>query len=118
MIRSGLQAVLLSALLVLTGQALAHARGAPLPVGLVQLCTGSGPVMVQVDADGQPVDAPHYCPEGALSLLQAVAFAPPLDAVPARLVLLDIPPVDWSAPSHQRLAARARAPPGGFAPAA
>ncbi|MEO9778098.1 MAG: hypothetical protein ABJH07_04580 [Sedimentitalea sp.] len=60
-------------LVALTGQAMAIARGAPGPAGLVELCTGGGPVMVYVDEDGEPVGAPHLCPEYALSLILQVA---------------------------------------------
>ncbi len=69
-----LHSLVLCCLLVLTGQALAIARGAPLPMGQVELCTGTGPVMVSIGADGAPISPPHYCPEGVLSLLQAVAL--------------------------------------------
>lgn len=66
-------AVLLCLLLVLTGQSLAVARVLPGPSGQVALCTGSGPVMVHVDENGEPTAPPHFCPDGALSLLNAVA---------------------------------------------
>ena len=37
------------------------------------ICTGSGPLMVYVDADGNPVQAPHICPDCVLNLLAAIA---------------------------------------------
>ena len=64
-------AFLLSLMLVFTGQSMAVARGMPGPHGTIVLCTGQGPVMINVDADGQPLGAPHLCPDGALSLIQA-----------------------------------------------
>ena len=63
-------------LLVLLGQSVAFARGAPVSAGQIILCTGSGLVMVHVDADGQPLDTPRFCPDGAHGLLQAIALAP------------------------------------------
>ncbi|MBQ0749933.1 MAG: hypothetical protein KBT70_07000 [Roseovarius sp.] len=49
--------------LALTSQSLAVARGAAQPVGQIVLCTGTGPVTVTVDAEGQPVAAPYLCPD-------------------------------------------------------
>ncbi|WP_380995191.1 hypothetical protein [Sedimentitalea sp. HM32M-2] len=63
-------------LLLLTSQSMAVARGAPGPAGQMQLCTGTGPVMVYVDADGAPVGPPHICPDFALTLLDHVAASP------------------------------------------
>lgn len=98
-------------LLVLTGQALAVARGAPLPVGQVELCTGSGPVMVALDADGNPISAPHYCPEGVLSLIQALALAP-LDLQPVgQVTSVVLSDSDRPLISSPRAPARSRGPP-------
>jgi hypothetical protein len=71
----------LSLLIALTGQAAAVAHGAPGPAGQMVLCTGTGPVMVHVDAEGQPVGDPVYCPDFALSLILALAL-PEVSAVP------------------------------------
>jgi hypothetical protein len=79
-------ALVLSGLLVLTGQGVAASRGVGAAVGQVDLCTGSGPVMVHVDAEGQPTHAPHFCPDRALALLGAVLSAPPhLSPPPGRV---------------------------------
>ncbi|WP_299643623.1 hypothetical protein [uncultured Ruegeria sp.] len=67
----------LSLLLVLTGQGLAVSRGMDRAVGQMVLCTGTGPVVVYMDEDGQPTAPPHYCPDYALSLMGAVAVAHP-----------------------------------------
>ncbi|MBI6630160.1 hypothetical protein [Pontibaca salina] len=66
-------AAVLGLLLVLTSQSLAVARVSPAPVGQMELCTGTGPVMVYFDENGEPSGAPHFCPEGALSLIVALA---------------------------------------------
>lgn len=75
-------AIGLALLLLVTAQAMAEARTRPLPAGMATLCTGTGPVMVHVDKDGQPVGPPVLCPDFALSLLQAVALQPVLPAPP------------------------------------
>lgn len=64
--------LVLSLLVCLTGQGVAASRGVDVAVGQMVLCTGTGPVVVYMDADGQPVKAPHYCPDYALTLLGAV----------------------------------------------
>ena len=74
-------ALMLALLLAVTGAALAVARGAPTPAGQMVICTGTGPVMVYLDADGQPTEAPRYCPEAGLALLNAVAT--PVEATDA-----------------------------------
>jgi len=63
----------LSVLLALTAQGVAASRGMDAAVGQMELCTGSGPVVVYMDENGQPTKAPHYCPDYALNLLGAVA---------------------------------------------
>ncbi len=75
----------LSALLGLTGQSIAASRGADQAVGQMVLCTGTGPVVVYMDAEGQPTKPPHYCPDYALTLLGALLVdQPPLPPAPER----------------------------------
>lgn len=62
-------ALVLALLLTFTGQSMAVARGMPNASGEIVLCTGTGPVSVLVDEDGQPVGPPHICPDCALSLI-------------------------------------------------
>ncbi|WP_371226244.1 hypothetical protein [Roseovarius sp. 2305UL8-3] len=62
-------AVALSVMLVFTSHSMAVARGMPGPDGQMVICTGQGPVMVSVDATGNPVGPPHICPDATLSLL-------------------------------------------------
>lgn len=76
--------VMLSLLVVLTGQAAAVAHAAPSPSGRIELCTGSGPVMVYVDENGEPVGDPVFCPDFALSLILALDL-PPVVAGPVAL---------------------------------
>lgn len=78
-------ALTLVAIMVLTSQSMAVARGAARDAtGQIVLCTGTGPVSVYVDEDGQPVGRPHICPDCALHLLAAVA-APDIAPVPLAL---------------------------------
>lgn len=78
-----LQAILLALLLTATAQTMAEARSMTVAVSETILCTGTGPLMVPVDAYGNPTGPPHICPEFALALtLQApVHAAPPLHRV-------------------------------------
>ncbi|MEP5731756.1 MAG: hypothetical protein ABJL67_20540 [Sulfitobacter sp.] len=54
--------------LVVTSQAMAVARGSSAAAGQSVLCIGSQAVTVYVDAQGQPTDAPRFCPDCVLSL--------------------------------------------------
>lgn len=75
--------LVLSLLLVLMGQSLAVARGQTQVAGQIILCAGGTVSVVQIGPDGTPVTAPVYCPDMALSLLQAVdapSAAPPVVA--------------------------------------
>ncbi|MGX0976645.1 hypothetical protein ACSSVY_002365 [Roseovarius sp. MBR-51] len=74
-------------LLALTSQSLAVARGAAQPVGEIVLCTGTGPVTVTVDGEGQPVVTPHLCP----------------DCLPGFAVVLEARPAltEWRAPARR-----------------
>lgn len=65
----------MSLLVVLTGQSVAASRGMDSAVGQMVLCTGTGPVVVYMDENGQPTAPPHYCPDYALTLLGAIATA-------------------------------------------
>lgn len=106
-----LLALLLSLVLVLTAQTMAMARGAPGPAGQMELCTGSGVVIVTLDENGDPVGRPHICPDYALHLLSAVV---PPDAPVLRLPVRPDPRPDRVArtsPAPVRLLPGARAPP-------
>lgn len=68
-------AIALALLLVFTAQSMAAARGMQGVGGAVVLCTGSGPVTILTDSDGQPIGPAHICPECTLSLIVAVGQA-------------------------------------------
>ena len=69
-------AIMLSLLLVLTGHSMAVARGMPGVAGQIEICSGTGPVMIALDAEGNPTGPAHICPEAALSLIQASMVSP------------------------------------------
>ncbi|SLN30984.1 hypothetical protein ROG8370_01223 [Roseovarius gaetbuli] len=104
-------ALCLCALLALTSQTMAVARGAPAPAGTMVLCTGTGPVTVLVDSEGTPTGAVHICPDCALGLFHAIATAAPDAPRTATATALD--PLDTTPEIviAARSAFRARAPP-------
>lgn len=101
----------LSLLVLLTGQGMASTRGMNAAVGHMVICTGTGPVAVMVDEDGQPTQAPAFCPDYAMSLLGAVL--PDVVAVqPLGRQALPAPVAARTAlVSHMPLCALARGPP-------
>ena len=102
----------LSLLVALTAQAAAVAHAAPGPSGQIELCSGTGPVMVYVDETGQPVGDPVYCPDFALTLILALDVAPvlpvPADEEFSRSRPDFAPKAEWSQTSGHPLA---RGPP-------
>lgn len=109
---SRLIAAVLVGLIVLTAQSAAVARSMPDASGQMVICTGTGPVMVYVDRDGNPTRAPHICPDYALSLIVA------LDAgLPDSLASVGVwDRADWTADAlvvavRKHAAATARGPP-------
>jgi hypothetical protein len=107
-----LVSLLLILCLLVTGNALSSARGQGMAVGQMVICTGTGPVVVHVDAEGQPAEAPHYCPDCALTLIATGAGGVPGIVRPLATWQADAPhaPPQTVAQSRATLA-RARAPP-------
>lgn len=104
-------AILLAAIVALTSPSMAVSRMADGPSGQMVLCTGAGPVTVYVDSDGQPVKAPHPCPDCMIAGLDiglapvVVPLSPPLPQ--ARTLM---PKQRFGAARAER-AHRARGPP-------
>lgn len=68
--RSKIQTTLVTAMalvMVLTSVATAMGQMRAAAIGEMVLCTGHGPRIVQVDAEGQPVQARTTCPDCVLS---------------------------------------------------
>lgn len=81
-------ALLLALMLALTSQSMAVARGAAAATGQMVLCTGAGPVAIYTDAQGQPTQAPHICPDAALNVV--LAHAAPDGQIVLRFVLFEM----------------------------
>jgi hypothetical protein len=74
--RSSFIAICLALVLVLTGQSMAAARGAPDATGTMVLCIGTNSVVVYMYENGMPTQAPHFCPDCTLSLLDNLPCEP------------------------------------------
>ena len=80
-------AICLAVVLVLTGQSMAAARGAADATGKMVLCVGTQSVVVYMDEQGQPTQAPHFCPDCTLTLIDA---APMCMAVSPSILVLPV----------------------------
>lgn len=103
--------VCLAALLALTSLSAALARGQADPVGSLVICRGLTVVTIMVDAEGNPVETPHVCPDAALTLFVDSGVVAPDETVrqrltPVRWGIEPAPAASWHAPGSQ-----ARGPP-------
>lgn len=64
-------ALFLSLAVALTAHQMIVLRGHNMAAGQMVLCTGTGPVTVYFDEDGNPTSPPHICPECALAMFDA-----------------------------------------------
>lgn len=97
--------------IALTAHGAAAAQGNRDASGQMVICTGTGPVVVYVDDDGQPVQPPHYCPDCVMQLLDAVSVPVTLCAPDATGVAALPVPVPALTHGRNTLRASARAPP-------
>lgn len=84
-IRAHFIAICLAVVLVLTGQSMVAARGAANATGKMVLCVGTQSVVVYMDEQGQPAQAPHFCPDCTLSLMDGAPMG--MGVSPSILVL-------------------------------
>lgn len=101
----------LAFVLALTSWQVAVARAQSDPAGNMVICAGQGVITVYVDDEGNPVGAPHICPDTVLTLFVSDGIAPPDMAVALKWVRL---PRDFAvrAAVHQSgIAPSARGPP-------
>ncbi|EDZ46884.1 conserved hypothetical protein [Rhodobacterales bacterium Y4I] len=56
----------------LTAHSAAARQGERDAAGQMVICTGTGPVTIYVDSEGQPVKPPHHCPDCVVHVLDAV----------------------------------------------
>lgn len=103
--------LILIAIVVLTSQQLALARGQAVAMGNMVMCVGGGFVTIAVDAKGNPTGAPHVCPDG----VQAMAFDPGEPGRPIPVGSVTVPRYlalpCTAAPSLHLQTPQARAPP-------
>lgn len=101
---------LLAVLLVLTGLGQAVAQGRMAGAQVVEVCTEAGARTLTLDAEGNPVAAPHDC---LACLLPALAGAPetPAPARPAAVAALRLAPADAAATGRAAPIPLARGPP-------
>lgn len=104
--------VLALALLIgVTSVTLAAARGQSPAVGTMEICTGTGPIHVLVDENGQPTGGVMICPDYALAFFAdvwlPVPSAPRVDVWQA----LWISRTNALATATARVLAQARGPP-------
>lgn len=103
-------AILLALVLAFASTTMAVARGANMPVGAITICSDHAVKIVLVDAQGQPTEPAHLCPECGPGL---AGFVPDPVALPARDGAVRVQYVArCAAPDPVRLVARsARDPP-------
>lgn len=101
----------LAFVLSVTAQSMAIARTSASPTGDMILCTGTGPVTIQVDAEGNPTGPAHICPDCAISIFQMDFFVP--GAVPETVWTAGVFSADHGTdqPFAIETRATARAPP-------
>ncbi|MDU8909950.1 hypothetical protein [Aestuariicoccus sp. MJ-SS9] len=63
--------------LAVTSLQMAVARGQAMPVGQMVICMGQTVVTIMVDAEGQPVESVHLCPDATLFVAEGDLFVPP-----------------------------------------
>ncbi len=91
---------------------MAVARGQTQVAGTMVLCTGTGPLAVAVDADGQPTGPTHVCPDCALGLFDAAATDPHAKPLPGQwIAFAPLVPHVPAAPLLALGTPRTRAPP-------
>lgn len=101
----------LIAMLALTSQGLASARGQPRALSELVICAGATVTTITVDERGQPAKRTDFCPDMASQLLAALILDAHAPDMARRLALLPpaIPALD--ARGREAPAAQARAPP-------
>lgn len=64
--------LILALTVALTAHSAAARQGERDAAGRIVICTGTGPVAIYVDSEGQPVTPPHSCPDCMMHVLDAV----------------------------------------------
>ncbi len=111
LMRSPLIGLLLALVMTLTSQGMAVARAMPGPSGLIELCNSTGPVMVAVDDNGQPVGPAHICPDFAAHAFDIGGGMAAISAVVRALRVLHVTSMSSQGQSRTSPAPQARGPP-------
>ncbi|WP_162497406.1 hypothetical protein [Roseovarius dicentrarchi] len=109
---NSLSAAALTFALILTGQAMAQLRLTPGPSGVMEICTGHGPVRVLIGADGTPQEAAAVCPDCVMTALYDLAPPQPMAAYDPRVSRLAMQSVTAHAAGLDVVHPSARSPPG------
>jgi hypothetical protein len=75
-------ATCLALILAVTSLTMAVARGQTRVAGEIVICTGYGMSTVKVDANGEPADPIHICPDMALGFMAALEVVSPTPTRP------------------------------------
>lgn len=79
--------------------------------GAIVLCTGTGPVAVAVDRNGQPVERPHVCPDCVFTAMAGLAAPLSLTEWQVQPRKMHVVDVARNAASAQPVRPKARGPP-------
>jgi len=80
--------VILALILSIGSLQMAVARTAPMPVDEMVICSGEGAYTIAVDAEGNPTEEVHYCPECASVTFAAIDVSAPDLPIPAVATLM------------------------------
>ncbi|WP_172296393.1 hypothetical protein [Pseudoruegeria sp. HB172150] len=105
-------AICLALVLAVTSGAAILARGQTMAAGQAVICIGNTVVTVSVDANGQPVEQEHVCPDYLAAMLSWVDSPSAVTALPTAVrVQTNRPEIKRSEPSWPPVSQQARAPP-------
>lgn len=106
-----LSALGLCLLIAVTWQAMAMTPGAPAVAGQMVICTGAGPVTVYMDAQGNPVQHVHHCPDCIVDFANPDLASLPLRVARLLDAALSVPAPAARVPASAIHAYLSRAPP-------
>lgn len=107
----GILPLALAALVVLTAQTFAVARGQAAVAGEIVMCSGGVAVTVTVDAEGKPTGPAHVCPDCVMNALAALPASGALAGFERTLLALAFVDVPVLPASADAVVPRARDPP-------